>query len=139
MKSSHLFKPPIDRLKLVLRQQSVIHADEAPLKVIKEDKKNCYMRVYCTGTDSPNESRLPNIILYDYQNSRAGSCPVNYLGYFNGYLLVDGYASAVQYSIIVTAKANGLIPFDYLMHCFEHLANGSDCIEAILPWNINLS
>jgi len=54
IKSSHLFKPLVQRLQQVLRQQPVIHADEAPLKVIKEDKKKCYMRVYCTGTDSPN-------------------------------------------------------------------------------------
>ena len=48
-------------------------------------------------------------------------------------------ASAVLYSIIETAKANGLIPFDYLLHCFEHLATGSDDIDAILPWNIGIS
>ena len=286
MKSSHLFKPLVERLQQVLLEQPVIHADETPLKVIKEDKKKCYMWVYCTGTDSPNERGLPNIVLYDYQNSRAGSCPVKYLGDFNGYLQVDGYAgyhqvgatlvgcmaharrkfkeaeqsqpkgktgksnwalnhiqklyrietglkgksvdekfavreecsvpllnefkewldksaeqvppksaigkaisysrnqwhtltvyvedghlaidnnraeravkpfvigrknwmfsntangadaSAVLYSIIETAKANGLIPFDYLLHCFEHLATGSDDIDAILPWNIGIS
>ena len=76
MKSSHLFKPLVERLQQVLLEQPVIHADETPLKVIKEDKKKCYMWVYCTGTDSPNERGLPNIVLYDYQNSRAGSCPV---------------------------------------------------------------
>jgi len=285
MKSSHLFKPLIERLQQVLLEQPVIHADETPLKVIKEDKKKCYMWVYCTGTDSPNESGLPNIVLYDYQNSRAGSCPVNYLGDFNGFLQVDGYAgyhqvdatlvgcmaharrkfkeaeqsqpkgktgksnwalnhiqklyrietglkdksvqekyatrkakslpllnefkqwldksaeqvppksaigkaisysrnqwenleqyvtdghlsidnnraeraikpfvigrknwlfanttnganaSAVLYSLIETAKANGLIPFDYIMQCLDHFANNNDDIEAILPWKIKL-
>jgi len=286
IKSSILFKPIVERLQQVQLEQCVIHADETPLKVIKEDKKKCYMWVYCTGTDSPNESDIPNIVIYDYQNSRAGSCPVKYLGDFNGYLQVDGYAgyhqvgatlvgcmaharrkfkeaeqsqpkgktgksnwalnhiqklyrietglkgksvdekfavreecsvpllnefkewldksaeqvppksaigkaisysrnqwhtlsvyvedghlaidnnraeravkpfvigrknwmfsntangadaSAVLYSIIETAKANGLIPFDYLLHCFEHLATGSDDIDAIMPWNIGIS
>ena len=31
-------------------------------------------------------------------------------------------ASAMLYSMIETAKANGLTPFDYLMHCFEQLS-----------------
>jgi len=48
-------------------------------------------------------------------------------------------ASAVLYSIIETAKANGFIPFDYLMYSFEHLATGSDDIDAMLPWNIDIS
>jgi len=96
MKSSHLFKPLIERLQHVLLEQLVIHADETPLRVIKEDKKKCYMWVYCTGTDLPNENGLHNNVLYDYQNSRAGSCPVNYLGGINGYLQVDGYAAYHQ-------------------------------------------
>jgi len=45
--------------------------------------------------------------------------------------------SAILYSIIETAKANGLIPFDYMLHYFEHLATGSDDIDAMLPWNID--
>ena len=32
-------------------------------------------------------------------------------------------ASAMHYSLIETAKANGLIPFDYLMYCLEQLSN----------------
>jgi len=36
------------------------------------------------------------------------------------------HASAALYSLIETAKANGLIPFDYLMYCFEHILTGSD-------------
>ena len=32
------------------------------------------------------------------------------------------HASAILYSIIETAKDNGLIPFDYLMHVLEHIS-----------------
>lgn len=70
----------INEFKTTLRRQPVIHADETPLKVIHEDKNQCYMWVYCTGSDSPNKNSLkerntpPNIVLYDYQNSRAGQC-----------------------------------------------------------------
>ena len=48
-------------------------------------------------------------------------------------------ASAMLYSIIETAKANGLIPFDYLMHCLEQLSNPALDIETLLPWNVKLS
>lgn len=37
-----------------------------------------------------------NIVLYDYQPSRAGACPVNYLADYQGYLQVDGYAAYEQ-------------------------------------------
>ena len=88
----------VERLRAIQLQQRVINADETPLTVIHEDKNKCYMWVYCTGTDSPDASNIedknkpPNIVLYDYQNSRAGQCAKDYLQTFNGYLQVDGYA-----------------------------------------------
>jgi transposase len=52
--------------------------------------------VYCTGSDSPpvnpTNTDPPNIVLYDYQNSRAGHCAQDYLRGYQGYLQVDGYA-----------------------------------------------
>ena len=48
-------------------------------------------------------------------------------------------ASAMLYSIIETAKANGLIPFDYLMYCLEQLTNPALDIDTLLPWNVKLS
>ena len=47
-------------------------------------------------------------------------------------------AGAILYSIIETAKANGLTPFDYIMHCLEHLAASPDNVEGLLPWNVKL-
>ncbi|WP_261592174.1 hypothetical protein [Pseudoalteromonas holothuriae] len=38
------------------------------------------MWLYCSGTDLPvGEENIPNIVLFDYQNSRAGRCPVGFL------------------------------------------------------------
>ena len=284
IKSSHLFKPLYARLQEILLQQSVIQADETPLKVIKEDNVKSYMWLYCTGSDSPNNSVMPNIVLYDYQSGRAGKCVVDYLDGFTGYLQVDGYvgyektsaklagcwaharrkfieaqtvqpkgktgkadmalsfiqklyriesslkektayekyqirqaqakpildkfyawlvkanivpksalgiaitysknqwhklirylddgnvtidnnraeravkpfvigrknwlfcntshganASAMLYSIIETAKANGLTPFDYIAHCLEQLSSEHVDVEKLLPWNVKLS
>lgn len=84
-------------LRKIMLQQSALHADETTLKVIKEDRKSCYMWVYCSGKDSPDSNSLiPNIVLYDFQPSRAGECPVRFLSGYNGYLQVDGYAAYEQ-------------------------------------------
>ena len=48
-------------------------------------------------------------------------------------------ASATLYSIIETAKANGLVPYDYLMHVMNQITAGNTDPEKLLPWNVNLS
>ena len=47
--------------------------------------------------------------------------------------------SLVLYSIIETAKANGLMPFDYINHCRTQLAIDPNEVESLLPWNVNLN
>jgi transposase len=49
-------------------------------------------------------------------------------------------ASANLYSLVETAKANGLDPWTYLAHIFERLptATTQEALEALLPWNIRL-
>lgn len=95
LKSAALFEPLIHRLKHELLIQPVVHADETTVNVVNSDKVKSYMWLYCTGTDSPTviteQKPIPNIVLYDYQNSRAASCVVNYLKGYSGYLQVDGY------------------------------------------------
>ncbi|TMX55087.1 IS66 family transposase, partial [Photobacterium damselae] len=44
-------------------------------------------------------------------------------------------ASAMLYSIVETAKANGLILYDYLVKCMVELAKPEPNINALLPWN----
>ena len=103
IKSSELLIPIYDRLKAVQLQQAVVRADETPIKVIHEEKQRCYMWVYCTGTDSTSgdQDSLANIVLYDYQASRGGSCPARYLAGYRGYLQVDGYAGYGQTEAIL--------------------------------------
>ena len=48
-------------------------------------------------------------------------------------------ASAMHYSLIETAKANGLIPFDYIKYCLEQLTNPKLDIDSLLPWNVKLN
>ncbi|MFQ3192253.1 MAG: transposase [Paraglaciecola sp.] len=89
----------------ILLQQEVIKADETPLKVISDDRINSYMRVYSSRADSPAGNicgdSAPNIVLYDYQPSRAGKCAVDFLRndddqHYSGYLQVNGYAGYHQ-------------------------------------------
>ena len=50
----------------------------------------------------------------------------------------DATASARLYSLIETAKANGLEPYTYLRHVFTHLPQATtvEDVEALLAWNI---
>jgi hypothetical protein len=49
-------------------------------------------------------------------------------------------ASATCYSLIETAKANGLEPYAYLRHVLTHIAAAEtvEQIEALLPWHVRL-
>ncbi len=59
-----------------------------------------------------------------------------------GWLFADtpkgAHASAVHYSLVETAKANGLEPYQYLREVFSRLpyAETVEDLEALLPWNI---
>ena len=50
-------------------------------------------------------------------------------------------ASANLYSLIETAKANGINPYDYLRYVFTELPNLSsdESLDRLLPWNVVLS
>ncbi len=50
---------------------------------------------------------------------------------------LDADASALLYSIIETAKANGLILYDYMVKCMKELAKPGSDINALLPWNFS--
>ena len=49
-------------------------------------------------------------------------------------------ASARLYSLVETAKANGLEPHAYLAHILTELPKAvtAEDIEALLPWNVTL-
>jgi transposase len=44
-------------------------------------------------------------------------------------------ASAILYSFIETAKANGLLVDSYLQTCLNELAKKPESLEHLLPWN----
>jgi transposase len=57
---------------------------------------------------------------------------------FNG-SPTGAYASSALYSLIETAKANGIEPYRYLRHIFEHIprAETAEDLEALLPYRID--
>jgi hypothetical protein len=85
-----------DRLKAIPLEQTVIHADDTTVNVVSDDNVKSYMWVYGSGSDSPKDklvdSNITPIVLFDYHNSRASKCAVEYLNGYQGYLQVDGYA-----------------------------------------------
>jgi len=51
------------------------------------------------------------------------------------------HASAVIYSLVQTAKANGLEPYAWLRRVLRDLpaANSVEAVEALLPWNVRIA
>ncbi len=83
--------PVVEHLRKELMKRDIIHCDETPVQVLKEEGKKpqtkSYMWLYRTG----NDGKAP-IILYDYQPSRNGDHAATYLKDFQGYVHSDGYS-----------------------------------------------
>jgi transposase len=47
-------------------------------------------------------------------------------------------ASAVLYSIVETAKANGLAPYNFITYLLEQFSQPEQDLERLLSWNVNL-
>lgn len=83
-------EPVYEQLHQHLLERDIIHADETPCQVLKEEGKTAqsksYMWLYGSGNDG-----LPPIRLYDYQPSRGGYHAEEFLKGFSGYLTCDGF------------------------------------------------
>lgn len=108
-----------DRMHHHLLDQEVLHADETTLQVLhepgREAETTSYLWLYRTGRVGPP------IILYDYQTTRSGQHPREFLAGFKGYLHVDGYAGY-----------NGL-PGVTLVGCWAHARRKFDEALKALP------
>ena len=82
--------PIYNRMKEELLKQDIMAADDTTIQVLQEDGKKAesksYMWLYRSGRYGPG------IVLYEYQPSRAGEHPREFLKDFQGYLMTDGYA-----------------------------------------------
>lgn len=78
-----------DRMKEELFRYHVIHADETPVKVVKDGREtstNSYMWVYRSGSLEPHP-----FVLYEYQKTRRSDHPREFLKDFSGICVTDGY------------------------------------------------
>jgi transposase len=110
-----------NRMHHLLLMLDILHADETILQVLREPGRSAtsksYLWLYRTGKEGPP------IILYDYQETRAGENPKKFLNGFKGYLSVDGYAGYNK------------VPDVTLVGCWAHARRGfSDALKS-LPAN----
>jgi transposase len=108
------------RMKGKLLERDILHADETPLQVLKEEGRKAqttsYMWLYRSGRDGPP------IILYDYQQTRAAEHPSRYLEGFAGFLHVDGYQ--------VYEKLPGVTPVGCMAHARRNFV---DALSVLSP------
>jgi transposase len=93
LKVAERLKPLRVLMHEALLAQEVIFADETSLNVLSQESSQSYMWLYGTGRDVRTAGdSSPHLVLYDYQDSRSGRCPAEFLAGYTGYLQVDGYA-----------------------------------------------
>jgi transposase len=110
-----------NRMHILLLKLDILQADETTLQVLHEPDRpatsKSYLWLYRTGKEGPP------IILYDYQETRAGENPKNFLNGFKGYLQVDGYAGYHK------------VPDVTLVGCWAHSRRGFTDALRSLPAN----
>lgn len=108
-----------ERMREHLLVQDIAHADETTLQVLHEPGKSAeaksYLWLYRTGRMSSP------IVLYNYQPTRGGEHPRNFLTGFSGYLHVDGYSGYHKVKSVT------------LIGCFAHARRKFDEAMKALP------
>jgi transposase len=102
-------QPLADRLALLLRSRSVLHADETPVRQLDPGAgktKRAYLWAYRTNGLHTG----PPIVVFDYQASRAGAHAREFLHAWQGHLMVDDYGG---YKALFAA---GIIELGCLAH-----------------------
>jgi len=123
-------QPLADRLGELLRQRACLHADETPVRQLDPGSgktRQAYLWAYRSGTWEDG----PLIVVFDYQESRAGKHARDFLQDWRGHLMVDDYAG---YKALF---ANGPTELACLAHIrrkfFDlHAANGSPVADEAL-------
>jgi len=95
--------PLVDRLRVLLLQRAVLHADETPVEQLAPGHgktKRAYLWAYCSSELGASETQIeagrqtkrpPPIVVFDYQSSRAGAHARAFLAHWRGQLMCDDY------------------------------------------------
>jgi transposase len=119
--ADHWLSKLYNRMHQLILKLDIICADETTLQVLREPGRSAssksYLWLYRTGIEGPP------IILYDYQKTRAGENPMEFLKEFKGYLQVDGYAGYHKVKDVT------------LVGCWAHSRRGFTDVLKSLPAN----
>lgn len=102
-------QPLADRLAALLRERTVLHADETPLAQLDPGKGKT-QRAYLWAYRSNQLETGPPIVVFDYRGSRAGRHAQDFLGDWRGHLMVDDFSG---YKALF---ANGVTELGCLAH-----------------------
>ena len=130
-----VIKPLVDAFFAYLKTINVSKKDKFgdAVRYARNQEKN--LRVFLTDGDVPIDNNAS-------ERAIRGFC----IGKKNWQMIdtIHGAkSSAIIYSIVETAKANNLKPFDYVQHLLEEISkhmNDKDCsfLEDLLPWSEKL-
>ena len=130
-----VIKPLVDAFFAYLKTINVSKKDKFGDAVRYALNQKKYLRVFLTDGDVPIDNNAS-------ERAIRGFC----IGKKNWQMIdtIHGAkSSAIIYSIVETAKANNLKPFDYVQHLLEEIPkhmNDKDCsfLEDLLPWSEKL-
>ena len=130
-----VIKPLVDAFFAYLKTINVSKKDKFGDAVGYARNQEKYLRVFLTDGDVPIDNNAS-------ERAIRGFC----IGKKNWQMIdtIHGdKSSAIIYSIVETAKANNLKPFDYVQHLLEEIPkhmNDKDCsfLEDLLPWSEKL-
>ena len=130
-----VIKPLVDAFFAYLKNIKVSRKDKFGDAVGYALNQEKYLRVFLTNGDVPIDNNAS-------ERAIRGFC----IGKKNWQMIdtINGAkASAIIYSIVETAKANNLKPFDYVQYLLEEIPqhmDDTDCsfIEELLPWSEKL-
>ena len=130
-----VIKPLVDAFFAYLKTINVSKKDKFGDAVVYALNQEKYLRVFLTDGDVPIDNNAS-------ERAIRGFC----IGKKNWQMIdtIHGAkSSAIIYSIVETAKANNLKPFDYVQHLLEEIPkhmNDKDCsfLEELLPWSEKL-
>jgi transposase len=83
-------KTLVDLLVTHLLAHDVLHGDETPVQVLREDGKKAQSKSYMWVTLTSGESKTPTVF-FKYSPNRGSNNPEEILQSYNGYLHTDGY------------------------------------------------
>ena len=130
-----VIKPLVDAFFAYLKTINMSKKDKFGDAVGYARNQEKYLRVFLTDGDVPIDNNASERAIW-------GFC----IGKKNWQMIdtIHGAkSSAIIYSIVETAKANNLKPFDYVQHLLEEIPkhmNDKDCsfLEDLLPWSEKL-